>query len=448
METIESFFTPRDQHFGAYLIMHSYIGGLWRGGTLKSGLFVALLIGALGLALPLRAAEFICASRDVACLINAINQANANGEANRITLRRGTYTLTVVDNGTGTNTNGLPVITSPLTIRGQGAETTVIERDTGAPGFRILSVAAAGTLTLERLTLRGGLALVGGGILTDGTVTIAQSTITGNRANFGGGGVMIREGTVTLIATTVTRNGSIDGPGGILIGGGDPPLLIIADSSIDHNGGGGTGPAGGIRNVRGTLVITNTTIAANTNSSRPFPFGAGIANEDGIVLLTNSTLAENTAIDSVGFFGIGGGIGNRGSGVVLIQNTIIARNSAGMTGQDCSGTVTSLGNNLIGDLSGCAITLQPSDLTGDPGLDTFTDNGKPGNGHFPLLSTSQAIDAGNNAVCLRRDQLGKRRVGPCDIGAIAFRDKDDRRHEEEDDQQHEEDLVGAVKGSR
>ena len=99
--------------------------------------------------------------------------------------------------------------------------------------------------------------------------------------------------------------------------------------------------------------------------------------------------------------------------------------------------VTSLGNNLIGDPTGCTITLLPSDLTGDPGFGPFTDNGRPGNGHFPLLPTSQAIDAGNDAVCPRTDQLGQRRLGPCDIGAIAFRDRDDRHHEEDD--QHEED---------
>jgi len=87
--------------------------------------------------------------------------------------------------------------------------------------------------------------------------------------------------------------------------------------------------------------------------------------------------------------------------------------------------VTSLGNNLIGDPTGCTITMQGTDLTGNPGLDTFTDNGTPGNGHFPLLPTSRAIDAGNDAVCPKRDQLGEKRVGPCDIGAISFRDTDD-----------------------
>jgi hypothetical protein len=84
METIESFFTLRDEYFRAYLIVHNYIGGLWRRGTLRSGLLAALLIWALGLAQPLQAAEFTCASGNVACLIDAVNQANANGEANRI----------------------------------------------------------------------------------------------------------------------------------------------------------------------------------------------------------------------------------------------------------------------------------------------------------------------------------------------------------------------------
>ena len=100
-----------------------------------------------------------------------------------------------------------------------------------------------------------------------------------------------------------------------------------------------------------------------------------------------------------------------------------------LTGSDCSttfgGLITSLGNNLLGDLSGCDISLLPSDLTGDAGLSSFTDNETPGDGHFPLLPTSRAIDAGNNETCLAdtmlaTDQLGNPRVGVCDIGSVEF----------------------------
>jgi hypothetical protein len=60
---------------------------------------------------------------------------------------------------------------------------------------------------------------------------------------------------------------------------------------------------------------------------------------------------------------------------VALQNTLLALNTAPDTlspSKDCVGVVTSLGNNLIGDPADCTITLQASDLTGDPGLDAFT----------------------------------------------------------------------------
>jgi hypothetical protein len=74
---------------------------------------------------------------------------------------------------------------------------------------------------------------------------------------------------------------------------------------------------------------------------------------------------------------------------------------------------------------GCNIALLNSDLLGPPGLEPLVDDGTPGGSHLPLLATSAAINTGNDAVCasdpvLATDQLGHRRVGPCDIGAIEF----------------------------
>jgi hypothetical protein len=432
--------------------IHKMVSRGWVVSRRGRGLVMALLISLLGLWHTGQAADFSCTAGDGACLIDAINQANTNGGANTITLEAGIYTLTAVDNFT-IGRNGLPVITSTLTITGQGAETTIIERDASAPFFRILN--NAGTLTLKRLTLRGGdsggvtgggilntgtLALAhvtvannfgaeGGGIyITSGIVTIAHSIIADNRANHGSGGLAIDHGTMTLIATTVTHNGAFNAPGGIRIGIHNPPLplVIMTESTIDHNSAGpGGGEGGGIGNYGGTLVITNTTIAANINRVSSFSVGGGLANVGGIVLLTNSTLAENIS-DNPGGRGAGG-LFNSGTGTVLLQNTIIAKNSA-PTGPDCSGSVTSLGTNLIGDPTGCTITLQSSDLTGDPGLDAFTDDGTPGNGHVPLQPGSPAIDAGNDAFCPRTDQLGEPRAGPCDIGAIEFQGKHHKQH--------------------
>src|ERR671923_2430919 len=82
---------------------------------------VSLLVvssGLLGLPRhsPAPVGECTCAAGDMACLIDAINQANANGEANTITLEAGTYPLTEVNNTTD-DPNGLPSVTGVLIIQ-------------------------------------------------------------------------------------------------------------------------------------------------------------------------------------------------------------------------------------------------------------------------------------------------------------------------------------------
>jgi hypothetical protein len=161
----------------------------------------------------------------------------------------------------------------------------------------------------------------------------------------------------------------------------------------------------------GALTLDGLTLRGGGPYS-PVEEGGGIWNA-GALTLTRVHLMSNGAEV------LGGGILGSG-GTVSVQNTILARNTAGNDPSDCVGTVTSQGNNLIGDPTGCTIPMQGTDLTGDPGLGAFTDDGTPGDGHFPLLPTSPAINAGNPAACPKQDQLGEPRVGPCDIGAIEF----------------------------
>jgi hypothetical protein len=277
----------------------------------------------------------------------------------------------------------------------------------------------------------------GGGIYIDGgTAMITHSTIAHNGSVFSGGGLIIVGGELTITASTITANGG-DGGGGIRNGNPDcsPPCqdtgtVLIAGSAITQNTSTVFG-AGGIVNS-GTMEIINTTIAQNQHTQAfCSPFGGrrthGIEN-GGTLLLLNSTVADNTDRSQCSR-----GLVDNGGSATLLQNTIVARNT-GSGGRDCEGPILSLDHNLIGDPTGCTITLLSRDLTGDPGFGPFTDTGRPGNGHFPLLPTSQAIDAGNDAICPRTDQLGRRRVGPCDIGAIEFRERDDRQHDAEDDE--------------
>ena len=368
------------------------------------------------------AKTFDCTDGDVACLIAAINHANATARARTtINLGPGIYTLTAVNNVTE-GENGLPVIDSRVTIRGTDAGNTIIERSSSAPAFRIIYVSGQGSLNVRGVTVRGGMLPTfsghnGGGILSHGPLTITESIITENALDFSSGGGIASEdrltiedsiifrnsggpdgscggvratGPVTIVnRSTISQNGAENRAGGLCIVG---PALI-ANSAIIGNGAGTTG-TGGIAGGGGLIVI-NTTIANNSPN--------GIAAGDDVRILS-STIVGNAEL------GIQAGTG------VTLRNTIVALHDS----EDCVGPVTSLGNNLIGDPTRCVVTLQGTDLTGDPGLGTFTDDGTPGNGHFPLLATSQVIDAGNDAACPRRDQLGEKRRRPCDIGAIEF----------------------------
>ena len=383
------------------------------------------------------AATFTCLAGDVACLIAAIHIANSTPQADTIQLAAGTYTLTAADNETSDGLNGLPVVTGQLTITGVTAESSTIERAPGAPAFRLLQVSASGALTLRRLTLRGGSAGFGtwrgGAIYSRGDVAIMESVLTGHSANSCCGAIVILDGRLTITNSHVKANRTASDIGAI---GGDSATIVITASTIADNRA--TYHAGGlyaalgtltvtgstftanvagfhgaaIFNDRNTLTLANTTLAENVSGLR----GGGLYNENGVGTLVNSTLADNWAEAG------GGGFYNF-NGAVELQNTIVARNASLFEGVDCDSPttlITSLGHNLIGDPTSCEVAWQRSDLTGDPGLGTYTEDGKLGHGHIPLLAGSRAIDSGDDGACPPTDQLGQPRAGTCDIGAVEF----------------------------
>jgi hypothetical protein len=298
-----------------------------------------------------------------------------------------------------------------------------------------------GTMRISSSTFAGNHAGDGGGLSNSGgVVTISNSIFADNTADgFEGGGITnqtSQSGNMTIANSTVSDNFAL------LLGGGisNHGVVAITDSTLFNNTAGRSG--GGLDNGNGSVTITNSTVAGNTAIGELCPpnvtgplcegliTGGGISNSSfATVILINTTVADNSVqtelpTDTTS----GGGIANVLSGLVQLQNTILALNTVNgghETGTDCSGPVVSFGNNMIGNPGDCTVTIQSTDLTGDPKLAEFTDDGTPGNGHFPLLEASPAIDAGNNVVCLSNpilatDQIGNPRVGVCDIGSIEF----------------------------
>jgi hypothetical protein len=161
---------------------------------------LALLIGLvfnLGSLSSAHRTDFNLTCGDSTGLIQAINRANTHNEADIITLNANhqancVYTLTSLHNSTD-GINGLPSITSQITIEGEGA---TIERSSAAtlPHFRIFHVATSGNLTLNQVTVSNGRATsgslptnTGGGIVNFGMLSLVNSIISGNYATNGGG---------------------------------------------------------------------------------------------------------------------------------------------------------------------------------------------------------------------------------------------------------------------
>jgi hypothetical protein len=394
----------------------------------------------------LHAGEFFCTSGNVTCLIAAINEANGTPGEHVINLEPGSYTLQTVDNPS-LGGNGLPVITGSIRIQATAEDVpTTIERDVNAPPFRIFEISAGGELTLVGLIIQRGSTPLGGAAIRNsgvtslqdilvrdsrtnangaisnvGTLFVIRTIIADNDGGHEGGGIDNR-GDAVVENSSIARNGSTDG-GGVLNHG----SLIVKNSAIISNSTDCCQAGGGILNLGGSVEIVNSTIAKNVAGGAFGNGGGGIANIGGDLSVTNSTIRENQVLFSFGRRG-GGGIDNDG-GTLRLQNTILAGNTiAGpiATGPDCVGTITSLGNNLVGDPIGCEINLQPSDLTGDPGLGLLVEIGEddaPGKAFYPVLAGSTVIDKGNAAACPEKDQLGNPRIGTCDIGAIEFQER-------------------------
>jgi len=124
---------------------------------------------------------------------------------------------------------------------------------------------------------------VGGGIYSRGTVTVTNSTLSGNSAIHGGG--IINYGTLTVTNSTLSGNSASQKGGGILNAG----TLTVTNSTLASNSAGDDG--GGIRNYNGsTLTVTNSTLASNSAGD----LGGGIINL-GALTVTNSTLSGNSA---------------------------------------------------------------------------------------------------------------------------------------------------------
>lgn len=205
---------------------------------------------------------------DTTCTLrDAILAANANSNAgsDMDTIKFGL-------SGTITPATPLPNINGNLVIDGTGYKVSI----NGNSTKRIFWI-QTGIVTINNLTIQNGFTtLSGGGIYNNGggTLTVANSTFTGNKAPTGG--AIANYGITTIVNSTFYNN------------------------QATQNGGGAF-------NVGGTLTILNSTFHGNSAVSN----GGGVFNEQSSTLnLGNTILAGSTGGDCANNGTIGSNTGN------------------------------------------------------------------------------------------------------------------------------------------
>jgi hypothetical protein len=277
-------------------------------------------------------------------------------------------------------------INKNLTIDGAGNGITV---DGSGVGNRVFQIDTGNKVVINGLTITGGGAggfNGGGGIYNAGTLTLSNSTVTGNHA-FDGGGI--------YNASNAT--------------------MIMTGDTVNNNMASGAGGGGVANATSGKLTIINCTIAANQAVG-----GGGIAS-DGVLMIANSTVASNTVVG-----GDGGGILSTGTELDLLNTIVFNPNSGAVTKNDVLGTITHAQGDLFGSSVSIAVggNLGSNQFNTNPLLGPLQNNGGP-TATMALLPGSPAIGAGVSISLIpglsvpTTDQRGDPRpLNSIDIGAF------------------------------
>ncbi len=253
---------------------------------------------------------------------------------------------------------------------------TTISSNLGGSGGGIYNQVGA-SLDIANSTFSDHHANQAGGILNRGTLTLTNSTLSGNSASggfrsFGGGLYNLIEGTATIKGVTFVNNTTSLWCGGIANEGG---ILNIEDSRIEGNYAGGT--AGGLCSNGGPVTVKRTVIANNTATY----YGGGIWNNSSNLILDNVTLSGNKVLSQEANWGLGGAIYIT-AGTVTATNSRFSGNSGNIGGaimQDYLAGELRIDSSVFTQNSatsgrGGAIAYNNSQVVGNVGNNCFVGN--------------------------------------------------------------------------
>ena len=319
--------------------------------------------------------------------------------------------ITVMGNVKATNALGnngaISVRKKKITIRKDGGITCELNanKNTGSkPAHRIFTVENGGELTLENITLTGGIATgttleekygggilvkeggkaklknctikscaadkFGGGICSEGKLTLAGGTIGGssadaNEAQYGGAICVRGKGSVTMESGFLMANKVSALGGGVYVD--DSASFKMTGGEIKTNTGNSGG--GGVYAKSGTFTLSgNASIESNTGGGN----GGGIyVDSTGKLVIKGGSIKSNMATKTSDYPGNGGGVYVFGGGSTEVRFDMSGGSIEGnSTGKDGS-------NNYEGSGGGVYIKSGIFTMTGG---EIKTNNAKNGGG--------------------------------------------------------------------
>ena len=285
------------------------------------------------------------AGNGLVTLREAIIAANTNATTDLGQTGGGADTIQFAPNVTGSIALllGQLTITEALTVDGPGRDVLTINAQQVSGIFSI--TATDGDFTFQDLTLTGGNATHGAAIrsVSSGSLTVVQSTITGNVVTGKGGGIYAKS-KLAVIDSTISGNSTIgpNGRGGGFYAGNQTSVI---NSTISGNNASGTSGSGGGFWVSKNAVLTDSQVNGNTaiGGGGGFAVYGSLYYGLGLTTLNNTTVTGNTGSSAAGFIATYADVvdstisGNHGTGITILHKRASTGQSLRMANSIVSG---------------------------------------------------------------------------------------------------------------
>jgi predicted outer membrane repeat protein len=329
-------------------------------------------------------------------------------------------------------------ISDDTIIEGPGADLLMIDADGKS---WVIDVSMIATVEIQGVTISGGYGDRGGGIHSNGTLTLTEVAFTDNDAQLYGAAIYT-EGPLSISDSTFVNNYT-DGNGGainnhkadILIEG----CLFSNNEAVNEGGavhnyagdvtihssvftGNNSGDGGGaVTNLSGaTMEIANSIFSGNST----------IANGGAIYNFLNSNLSiYNSTVSGNWASGDGGGVHSQSGSTLLLANTIVSLNESNNVDNFSGSLAPARGGNLIGGdpdflrnpyLGGDGVWGTPDDDYGDLRLGFNSDAINIGDASLLPVDIFDLDGDGDMTEQLPIDLIGNPRVEGVGLEAGAY----------------------------